>query len=128
MTRMTQLLLGRIRTSSDRNGPKRWSRSKLSAPVDHNQVGGDANEKASREQPQPHLPVSIPAHPVPDLADDVENGPARQAVEGELERLRGDVVADDRAQEHRSPADQPGKSQPAPGRADRAKWADDAEP
>src|SRR3954470_12692993 len=91
-----------------------------------NEVGDDAGAEAAGEQDQPALPVAV-AHAVPYLADDVEDGAARECVERELERLRADAVSDHRAEEGGAAADQPGRREPAPGGPYAAERADDAE-
>ena len=50
--------------------------------------------------------MSEASHADPDLADDVENRAAGEAVEAEFERVGVDLVADDRFKERRSAADE----------------------
>ena len=69
--------------------------------------------------------MAVAAHAVPDLADHVEDRAAGDGVEGELERLGGDVVADHRAEEGRAAADQAREPEPAPGGRDVAERPDD---
>src|SRR3954452_10774969 len=84
------------------------------AAVDDDQVGQDAGGEPAREQDEPELAVAVAAHAVPDLADHIEDRPARDGVEGELERLGADAVADQRAEEGRAAADEAGEREPAP--------------
>ena len=71
--------------------------------------------------------MAVAPHAGPDLADHVQNRAARERVEAELERVRVDLVADQRADERRTAADQSGESEPRPRRAHAAEGADDPE-
>src|SRR5204863_8689645 len=68
------------------------------AAVGDDEVGGDAGEEPERQQPQTELAMPEPAHRVPDLADDVEDGASRDRVEQQLEGARVDIVSGDGAE------------------------------
>jgi NTE family protein len=69
------------------NAREALERPELAAAVDDHEVGGDADQKACRQHQETQLAVAVTPHRVPDLADHVEDRPAREAVEGELQRL-----------------------------------------
>src|SRR5689334_16131276 len=79
----------------------------LAAGVDDDEVRDDAGHEAGGEQEQAELAVADAAHRVPHLADHVEDRAAGQRVEQQLEWLGSHLVADHRAQEHGTAADQP---------------------
>ena len=58
--------------------------------------------KPAHSRTRPELLEPVPPHGVPDLADHVQDRAAGNAVEGQLERLRVDVVAHHRSQEDRA--------------------------
>src|SRR4051794_33267792 len=101
--------------------------ARSAAAVGDDEVGHDPGREAAREQDEPELAVAVAPHAVPDLTDDVEDRAARDRVEGELERLGADAVADHRADEGGAAADQAGEREPAPRGPDVAERADDAE-
>src|SRR2546423_6161807 len=97
------------------------------AAVHDDEVGRDADHEPDDEEPEPELAVAEAPHPVPHLADHVEDRAAREGVERELERLRRHVVADDRSDERGAATDQSGEREPSPRGAHVAERADDAE-
>src|SRR4051812_31533936 len=124
---------GRTRTPASRAMHSRTFRSKTSrstarhgvsssssvsgrstAAVGNDQVCEDPGGEARGEQQQPELAVPIAPHALPDLADHVEDRACCYGVEGELERLGGDLVADHRADEGGAAADQADHSEPTP--------------
>src|SRR4051812_21035135 len=107
------------------NLPRRAAlRGGSAAAVDDDEVRQDADREAQAEHPKPQLAVTEAAHRVPHLADHIEDGSARDRIEGELERLRGDAVAEHGAEEGGCAADNAGDEQPAPCGRDVAQRAD----
>src|SRR4051794_28744309 len=99
----------------------------LAATVGDDHLGGHTQEDPGADHQQAELAVAELAHRAPDLADHVEDGAGGDRVEEKLERLGGDVVAHDRAEEDGTSADETGEGQPSPARADVAERADDPE-
>jgi hypothetical protein len=88
---------------------------RLCAAVGDDEVGGDTEEEPGGEHVEAEGAVSVAAHGGPDLADHVEDRAACERLEGELERVGVDLVADDGAYERRAGAHQAGGCQPFPG-------------
>src|SRR5438309_6009857 len=104
--------------SVERSGASSTRSSTLSgAAVHDDEVGRDADHEPDDEKPEAELAVAEAPHPVPHLADHVEDRAAREGIERELERLRRHVVADDRSDERRAATDQSGDREPSPRRA-----------
>src|SRR5215212_10236318 len=100
---------------------------RLAAAVHDDEVRQHPGREPRGEEKQAELAVAVAAHAVPDLTDHVEDRAAGQRVEGELERIRGDVVADHRSEEGGRAADQAGQAQPTPGRLHVAERPHDPE-
>src|SRR6266540_6094150 len=99
----------------------------LAAAVGDDQLGHHAQRHSGGEHQQAELSVPEPPHRVPNLADHVEDRAGRDRVEEQLEGLRADVVAHDRAEEDRPTAHQAGEREPTPAGPHIAERADDAE-
>src|SRR3954451_8146227 len=88
--------------------------------VGDDEIRRHAQQEADAEHVEPELEVALAADAVPDLADHVEDRPAGQREEEQLERVARDLVADHRPQPRRPARDRPGEAQPAPGGANAA--------
>src|SRR5690348_2127385 len=99
---------GRVDDQERRLTPS-LQRHGLATAVRDDHLGGHAQEDPRADHQQAELPVAELAHRAPDLADHVEDGARGDRVEEKLERLGGDVVADDRAEEDGTPADEAGE-------------------
>src|SRR5581483_9060419 len=106
-------------------GPASSARS--AAAVGDDEVGRDADEEPEGEQAESQLAVAVAPHGGPDLADHVEDRSAGDGIEGELEGLRGHVVADHGADEGGAAPDQAREGEPAPGRPHGPEGPDDPE-
>jgi uncharacterized membrane protein len=101
--------------------------AKLPASVGDDEVGAHADEETRRDQIEAEDAVPVAAHGRPDLPDHVQDRAARERVEEQLERLRVDLVADDRPQHRRSAGHEARHAEPLPGGVRAAQRPHDAE-
>src|SRR5262249_44227268 len=108
-------------------GRPRGGPAPLAAAVGHDQVGRDSGEEPDGHERQAERVEAVAADAGPDLADHVEDRPAGERVEAELERIGVHLVTDHRADERGSATHEPGEAEPGPARPHAAERAHDPE-